>query len=199
MAGKGCAGPGASCLPVQSAEVRSAEAVPAEQAVEAAPVEIAAADPVPAPSPVTFEAPTPMIQSIAAPVREASRGMAPVRATAAARFQQAAFRFSGKDDGHWVVQLGAYDNAAIAKEKWFSMARRNGVLANLPVVTSQITVNGATFARLAVGGFDARAEAVALCRAIQARRGQCFVRENVADATPQRWALATRGRQYASR
>ena len=79
------------------------------------------------------------------------------------------------------------------------MARRNGVLANLPVVTSQITVNGATFARLAVGGFDARAEAVALCRAIQARRGQCFVRENVADATPQRWALATRGRQYASR
>ena len=185
--------------PVQSAEVRSAEAAPAEQAVEAAPVEIAAADPAPAPSPVISEAPAPMIQAIAAPVREVSRGMAPVRATAAARFQQAAFRFSGKDDGHWVVQLGAYDNAAIAKEKWFSMARRNGVLANLPVVTSQITVNGATFARLAVGGFDARAEAVALCRAIQARRGQCFVRENVADATPQRWALATRGRQYASR
>ncbi|MCB4862372.1 SPOR domain-containing protein [Sphingobium sp. PNB] len=198
--------PVALALAPPASPARMAEAAPVEQAVEAGPVALAAADPAPAPPPAMAETPAPMIQAIAAPVRVAApRQAAPARVAAAARMQQAprlqpaAFRASGKGGGHWVVQLGAYDNAAIAKEKWFSMARRNSMLANLPVVTSQIAVNGATLARLAVGGFDERAEAVALCRAIQARRGQCFVRENVADATPQRWALATRGRQFAGR
>lgn len=198
--------PVALALAPPASPARMVEAAPVEQAVEAGPVALAAADPAPAPLPAMAEAPAPMIQAIAAPVRVAApRQAAPARVAAAARMQRAprlqpaAFRASGKGGGHWVVQLGAYDNAAIAKEKWFSMARRNSMLANLPVVTSQIAVNGATLARLAVGGFDERAEAVALCRAIQARRGQCFVRENVADATPQRWALATRGRQFAGR
>ncbi|QDC36489.1 SPOR domain-containing protein [Sphingobium fuliginis] len=198
--------PVALALAPPASPARMAEAAPVERAVEAGPVALAAADPAPAPPPAMAEAPAPMIQAIAVPVRVAApRQAAPARVAAAARMQRAprlqpaAFRASGKGGGHWVVQLGAYDNAAIAKEKWFSMARRNSMLANLPVVTSQIAVNGATLARLAVGGFDERAEAVALCRAIQARRGQCFVRENVADATPQRWALATRGRQFAGR
>lgn len=198
--------PAALALAAPSSPVRTAEAAPAEQAVEAAPVEVAAADPAPAPSPAIADAPAPMIQAIAAPVRIAAprqaapaRAVTPPRLREAPRLQPAPFQASGRASGHWVVQLGAYDNAAIAKEKWFAMARRNSVLANLPVVTSQITVNGATFARLAVGGFDERGEAVALCRAIQARRGQCFVRENAVDALPQRWALATKGRQYASR
>lgn len=200
--------PVALALAPEAAPVKMAQAAPepAEAAPEAAPVEMAAADPVPvaAPQPVAVEAPAPMIQAIAAPVRVAARTVAPrqpasVRRTAPAPVQQVAFRPSGKGGSNWVVQLGAYDNAAIAKEKWVAMARRNSALASLPVMTSQIAVNGATFARLAVSGFDDRAEAVALCKAIQARRGQCFVRENAADATPQRWALAARGRQYASR
>lgn len=100
---------------------------------------------------------------------------------------------------NWVVQLGAYDNAAIAKEKWYALARRNSALAERPVLTSQITVNGATFSRLAVSGFGDRADAMALCRSIRAQRGQCFVRENVPNATPQRWAVSAKGRQFASR
>jgi Flp pilus assembly protein TadD len=172
----------------------------AEQAEQAVPVEMAMADPAPALQPVVAETPAPVIQSIAAPVRVAAPpAVAPARRAAPARVQQVAYRPVAKSNGHWVVQLGAYDNAAIAQEKWFAMARRDGRLAALPVVTSQIAVNGAGFTRLAVGGFDERAEAAALCRAIQARRGQCFVRENVANATPQRWAVAARGRQYASR
>lgn len=172
----------------------------AEQAAQAGPVETAMADPATAPQPVVAETPAPVIQSLAAPVRVAApRAVAPARRAAPARVQQVAYRSAAKSNGHWVVQLGAYDNAAVAQEKWFAMARRDGRLAALPVVTSQIAVNGAGFTRLAVGGFDERAEAAALCRAIQARRGQCFVRENVADATPQRWAVAARGRQYASR
>jgi len=187
-----------------AAAVPVEQAAPAAQNFETAPVEIAAADP--APQPAVAEAPAPMIQAIATPVRIAAphqaapvRAAQPARAPQSARIQQLAFRPSGKGGSNWVVQLGAYDNAAIAKEKWYAMARRNGALASLPVLTSQVTVNGATLARLAVGGFDDRAEAMALCRAVKARRGQCFVRENVANATPQRWALATRGRQYASR
>nr|WP_087575186.1 SPOR domain-containing protein [Sphingomonas sp. CDS-1] len=202
--------PVALALAPATTPAQMAEAVPVEQAVsaaqtvETAPVEIAAADP--APQPAVAEASAPMIQAIATPVRVAAphqassvRAAQPARAPQSARIQQLAFRPSGKGGSNWVVQLGAYDNAAIAKEKWYAMARRNGALASLPVLTSQVTVNGATLARLAVGGFDDRAEAMALCHAVKARRGQCFVRENVADATPQRWALATRGRQYASR
>ncbi|WP_150290228.1 SPOR domain-containing protein [Sphingobium estronivorans] len=198
--------PAALALAPDAAPVRMAEAAPVEQPSAAAPVDMAAADPAPfsvSPS-VAAETPAPMIQAVAAPVRVAVRAAtprqaAPARMAAPARVQQVAFRPSGRGSSNWVVQLGAYDNAAIAKEKWASMARRNSALENFPVVTSQITVNGATFARLAVSGFDDRAEAVALCNAIRTRRGQCFVRENVPDATPQRWALSTRGRQYATR
>ncbi|NIJ16666.1 SPOR domain-containing protein [Sphingobium vermicomposti] len=100
---------------------------------------------------------------------------------------------------NWVVQLGAYDNAAIAKEKWFALARRNSALAERPVLTSQITLNGATFSRLAVSGFGDRAEAAALCRSIRVQRGQCFVRETAPGATVQRWALSAKARQFASR
>ncbi|WP_313809165.1 SPOR domain-containing protein [Sphingobium sp.] len=189
------AGPPAALAlaPATAPTAQMAQAAPVEQAAEAAPVEMAAA---PAPHPVAVEAPAPMIQALAAPARVAAPRQLAKR-SAPTPVQQVAFRTSGQ--GNWVVQLGAYDNAAIAREKWIAMARRQTMLATLPVVTSQITVNGATLARLAVGRFDDRAEASALCRAIQARRGQCFVRENVADATPQRWAVAVRGRQYASR
>lgn len=179
--------------PVQTADRAPVE--PVSTAPEAAPVAMAVADSTP--QPAAAEVPAPVIEALAAPVRVAVPRQTTARRIAPARIQQAAFRSTGK--GNWVVQLGAYDNGAIAKEKWVAMARRQTMLATLPVVTSQITVNGATFARLAVGRFDGRAEAAALCRTIQARRGQCFVRENAADATPQRWALETRGRQYASR
>ena len=44
-----------------------------------------------------------------------------------------------------------------------------------------------------------RADAMSACRIVQSRRGQCFVREAAPGATPQRWAVASKGRQYASR
>lgn len=185
-----------TAVPVQMA------ASPAVEAPEVKPVDMAMADPAPQFAAMEAEAPAPVIEALASPVRVAvpvSAGVSRRAPAVPVRFQQAAYRPVGKADSNWVVQLGAYDNAAIAKEKWFAMARKHAALATLPVLTSQIIVNGATYARLAVSGFDNRAEAVALCRAIQARRGQCFVRENAVDATPQRWALTTRGRQFAAR
>lgn len=197
--------PVALALAPQAAPVETAEAAPAPVepvSVEPAPVETAA---VAAPvsdvvAAVASDVPAPSFTASSAPVRAAAlRPVEASRSAAVPRRIQAAFRPAGQGGSNWVVQLGAFENAAVAKEKWFSMARRDSALASLPVLTSQITVNGATYSRLAVSGFDERAEAVAMCRAIRARRGQCFVRENAPDAAPQRWALTSKGRQFASR
>ena len=118
----------------------------------------------------------------------------------AARMQQVAFiKPVSAGASNWVVQLGAYDTAAIAKEKWMNMAGRSSALAAFPVLTSQATVKGRLYHRLAVSGFASRADAMTACRMIRSQRGQCFVRETAPNATPQRWAIATKGRQFASR
>ncbi|HEX7742801.1 MAG TPA: tetratricopeptide repeat protein [Sphingobium sp.] len=191
--------PVALALASPTAPVTMAEAAPAS---EPAAVETTASD-VPQPT-------VAMSLSTAEPAHSLSEPVAPARIAAyhptevkrkaiAFRPTLASFRPVARGNSNWVVQLGAYDNAAIAKEKWVSMATRNSRLAALPVLTSQITVNGASYSRLAVSGFNDRAEAAALCRSIRARQGQCFVRENAPDAAPQRWALTTKGRQFASR
>ena len=195
----------------------------------AAPVEMAQADPMPvvetqAPVQVAEAAPAPVVE--AAPVIKASpkpvrvavrdfivedrsgkriapksRAKAqPAAAGPAARMQQVAFiKPVANGASNWVVQLGAYDSAGIAKEKWMQMAGGNMMLSAFPVLTSQTTVKGKTFHRLAISGFASRADAMSACRIVQSRRGQCFVREAAPGATPQRWAVASKGRQYASR
>jgi hypothetical protein len=79
------------------------------------------------------------------------------------------------------------------------MAGRNGAIAAFPVLTSQATVNGQAYHRLAISGFANRGDAMKACQMIKTQSGQCFVRETAPGATPQRWAVANRGRQYASR
>jgi Flp pilus assembly protein TadD len=199
-----------------AAPVAMAEAAPAPD-VAPQPVEIAQAEP----APVTETTPAaPVIQAPKAPVRVASRdfvvedhraGRAAVptsRATARpapltvpiARMQKAAFiKPVATGASQWVVQLGAYDSAAIAREKYVGMTARNSALSAFPVLTSQVTVGGKAYHRLAISGFASRADALGACRMIRSHRGQCFVRETAPDATPQRWAVAARGRQYASR
>ncbi|HWV12363.1 MAG TPA: tetratricopeptide repeat protein [Sphingobium sp.] len=144
-----------------------------------------------------YVAPAPVMKAPQAKMKSATaRLSAPIRTAVPAR---EVARFDGKGNSSWVVQLGAYANTAVAKEKWYEMARRNSAISALPVLTSQITMNGVSYARLAVSGFDDRLEADALCRTIRARRGQCFVREKAPGAAPQRWALAAKPRQFASR
>lgn len=190
--------PDAAPVAVAQAEAPAADPAPA---VEPAPVEAATASPATEYAAASVQdAPAPMFSAPVAPVRAASiRQPAKLRAPAAPRRVQASLRLDGRGSSNWVVQLGAYDNAAIAKEKYYALARRNSMLASLPVLTSQVSLNGATFSRLAVSGFADRAEAAALCRELRARRSQCFVRENAPDAAPQRWALAPKSRQFASR
>ena len=146
------------------------------------------------------QAPSASFAAVAAPKPVfAPRPAQPSRTAVAPRRIQAAYRPVSRAASNWVVQLGAYENVAVAKEKWAGLSRRYNAVASRPVITSQVTVNGASYARLAVSGFGDRAEATELCRAIRARRGQCFVRENGVSAAPQRWALSAKGRQLASR
>jgi cell division septation protein DedD len=100
----------------------------------------------------------------------------------------------------WVVQLGAYDSAAIASEKWQRMARYNTTLGAFPVVNSIATVDGRVYYRLAVSGFGDRLGADGMCRALRADGGRCFVREAVPEIKNAVWASAkAKPRQLAMR
>lgn len=183
--------------PVQVAEAALPDMLPAPAAEQIAATEVVQAEAVQQPVSFTpYATPAPVMKAARVKIKTATARQSIV---APAQFAAHPVRFDGRGSSPWVVQLGAYENTAIAKEKWYDMARRNKVISALPVLTSQITINGASYARLAVSGFDDRGEADALCRIIRARRGQCFVREKVPGAAPQRWALAAKPRQFASR
>lgn len=184
---------------VDGAPVALAQAAPAEVPsaawADAAPIEVTAVEPalMAATAVETAPVPAPMIRAERKLVR--SIVGAPI-----ATIQKAAYiRPAEKGASNWVVQVGAYDNAAVAREKWQEMATISSRIAAFPVLTSTATVNGRAYFRLALSGLGNRADAMALCKAIRSRRGQCFVRETTNDAMPQRWAVATRGRQFASR
>ncbi len=88
--------------------------------------------------------------------------------------------------GRYVLQLGAYVTPGAAERGWSKAAGRAN-LSNATPLASKVTVRGQQFTRLAAGRFDSRGEANALCRAIKAKGGDCFVREVMGDDTP-RWA-----------
>lgn len=99
----------------------------------------------------------------------------------------------------WAVQLGAYDSVGVARDGWNRASRTfSGALAGLDAITTSATVNGRTVYRLAVTGFDNRAEAAAACAAISRRGGSCFVR-NIAAGEPVRWASRPVSTRIASR
>ncbi len=94
--------------------------------------------------------------------------------------------------GKWFVQLGAYDNAAVAKDAWGRAQRR------YPAFEQQTPTGMAfkSFYRLSVGGF-AKGDADALCRGYRAKGGACFVRTGAGDQVAQ-WVKPA-GVQVASR
>ena len=87
-----------------------------------------------------------------------------------------AMGFDAKKPNGWAVQLGAYDSLGIAKEKWGSLKKRNGALANFPASSHAATVNGRTFYRLTVNGLATRADATSLCNELKAHGQTCFIR-----------------------
>ncbi len=84
--------------------------------------------------------------------------------------------------GDYFVQLGAFDNAAVAKDAW-TRARRVSSFGGHAPSGANFTGKTGTFYRLSVGGF-ARGEADAMCRSYRAKGGKCFVRTGAGDSAP---------------
>ena len=187
--------------PVEMAQVETLPAAPVAEAAVQVAVEAPILPPVAKTAPVRVAAQNFVVEDHRKrAVAPAIRAKVQPVAAPVARMQQVAFiKPVGTGASNWVVQLGAYDTAAIAKEKWMNMAGRSSTLAAFPVLTSHATVRGKPYHRLAISGFASRADALVACRTIQSQHGQCFVRETAPGATPQRWAIASRGRQFASR
>ncbi|WP_336963374.1 SPOR domain-containing protein [Sphingobium aquiterrae] len=168
--------------------VAMARAEPAAAAVEAP---LIAADPTPARE--------------AAPIGRAQIGRAYARAMRlTAHIQTVAYiRPITNSASNWVVQVGAYDSAAIAREKWQMMARSS--FSGFQPVNSTVTVDGRLYHRLALSGFAGRADADQMCAKIRSRGGNCFVRQTGPEAKVQNWAAAKfkstkfMGRQIAMR
>lgn len=91
--------------------------------------------------------------------------------------------------GNFYIQLGAFENAAVARDGWNRATRRYPAFASQnPTGMALKTATGSVY-RLSVGGFT-RADAVAMCSAYRARGGQCFVREGAGDQAAS-WVAAT--------
>ncbi|MBA4048671.1 MAG: sporulation protein [Sphingomonas sp.] len=141
------------------------------------------AKPAAAPAPVLAAKPATPVPVAAKPMPVAAK---PVAATARAA-------------GNFYLQLGAFENAAIARDGWVRATRRYPAFAGQnPTGMAFKTATGSVY-RLSVGGFT-RADAVAMCSAYRARGGQCFVREGAGDQAASWLASAKQPvRQLASR
>ena len=114
-----------------------------------------------------------------------ARAPAPVRAAAAAapRTERTAVASAkaAPAPGKYYVQIGAYENAAVAHDGWRRISARFASLSGQVPQGAQIRTNAGTFYRLSVGGF-ARGDANALCRKLKAKGQICFVRTGAGDS-----------------
>lgn len=82
--------------------------------------------------------------------------------------------------GGFFVQLGAYRSAAVAHDAWGRATHRFPDFAARGASGMTVSVKGASYYRLSVGGF-ARGDADALCRRYRQSGGVCFVRAGAGD------------------
>lgn len=128
----------------------------------------------------------------------ASAVRAPARAAVAqARAPKAAPVAQARPSrGSYYVQLGAYNNSAVARDAWKRLTGRVDALSGQTPHGAKVSTRAGNFYRLSVGGY-ARADADALCRQIKAGGQTCFVRAAAGDAMAA-WAKPGR-EQVASR
>jgi Flp pilus assembly protein TadD len=97
--------------------------------------------------------------------------------------------------GRYFVQLGAFANAAVARDAWRKTSARVPQVSQFTPQTARVSTKAGNFHRLSVGGF-ARADADSLCRTVKAGGGACFVRVQAGDQVAS-WARS--GTQLAAR
>lgn len=175
-----------------NAPVPVAPAPAAAEMVMALPV-VPASEPVPA---LAAPAPTPAAQPVSAvrfgPRQEVAQPLpvpllradgplkiaaSPVRATI---FKAAAPAARQTASGEWVVQLGAFQNAAVARDAWSRLRRRHAGFIGQQPRGMDFRSGGGDVYRLSVGGYD-RAGADGVCRSVRAKGGACFVRRAAGD------------------
>jgi Flp pilus assembly protein TadD len=83
--------------------------------------------------------------------------------------------------GNFYVQLGAYQNAAVARDAWARHSRRVPALRDETPQGVQFSSRAGNFYRLSVGGF-ARNDAASLCQQVRASGSPCFVRVGAGDS-----------------
>lgn len=182
----------APAAPVQTAQADVAMPEPAPAPMEVAVAEVeTVAPPQPVQQPV--EQPRKLYAKLTVPILNGS----PVPARHAVAMRKAALIVPAgpSANGKWVVQLGAFDSAAIAKDRWQRMARKSPI-GRFPVSYSTTNVQGRVYHRLAVGGFGDRMAAYQMCHSIRSQGGACFIR---AAAPAKLWAAAAKPKQFASR
>lgn len=129
----------------------------------------------PAPAPVPVFKPTPVRMAKPKPVKPLPPKPAPVTAAS----------------GPYVVQLGAFANAGVARDAWQKLSGRVAALRSLKPQGATVPGGTATLYRLSVGGF-ARNDADGVCRAVKTGGGSCFVRMAAGDAVASWYKPANR-------
>jgi cell division septation protein DedD len=137
----------------------AAETPPAEAA--------AAAGPAPRSRPANLRPARPA----AAPAATAAAAPAPAPAAAAPAAREA----SALPAGTRLVQLGAFDSEAVAREAWGRLAARYpDLLADKSLYVERTTANARVFYRLRVAGFSNTDQTRAMCEALRARGVDCI-------------------------
>jgi Flp pilus assembly protein TadD len=159
---------------------------PAPEPASTAPVAVAVAEPA-----LVFAPRNEIVQPL--PVRRTAE--AP-RAAVAARAPAEPHAPPARASGKFVVQLGAFTNADVARDSWARIARRVPALQGQAPQGASVSTRAGSFYRLSVGGF-ARRDADALCRSLRTSGARCFVRVQAGDAAA-RW-YRPGGNQVAAR
>ena len=192
--------PIALALNAPSAPVAVADAAPATPATDAAPAPVvAAAAPAPA-APAAEAKPRQVAQVVFGPRHEVVQQLPAAPAATphpVAVVAKAAARPEPRplSSGDYYVQLGAYENAAVAHDGWVRAARRFPAFAERTPQGMNFTQGGTTYYRLSVGGFS-KTDARHLCNQYRAHGGRCFIRTGAGDQVAQ-WV--SKGTELASR
>lgn len=176
-------------------------AAPSEAALAEADVQVAAVEPQPEVETVVGSASSVVFgprQEIVQDTPAYSAPAAPVRAAVTRQASVAKPAVTKARSGNFYVQLGAYANAAVARDAWNRHTRRVAALSASTPQGAKVSTKAGNFYRLSVGGF-ARNDADALCRQVRATGGACFVRVAAGDMLAS-WAKpGRRTEQLASR
>ena len=172
-----------SASDVASAPAFTAPIAPAPAAGEAvpAPVVSAPAGAIAAAAAIAPDAPA-AFAAMSASLASQSRPVAAPKKSAAVR-PASVPHSSGKSKS--VVQLGAYSSAERVSAAWAQLSKKYPALANYSPVRARFDGPKGTVWRLSVQGFESQGDAIASCKSLRNRGGNCFVRSTAGDSPVQ--------------